>query len=126
MCATQHKNSTRPYESCDMRPQNDKFQVLLHGLPYFCRMLPGVFHDESWDIQFHPTDNVPSLFRLIAELRRTDLLFMWGARVSMGKVLRAAKALHTKRVILYWCGSDTLAAQKEFPMGKLDPWIARQ
>jgi len=89
-------------------------------------MLPEILQDDNWDIQFHPTDNVASLFKLIAELKRTDLLFNWGARISMGKVLRGAKALQTKRIILFWCGSDTLAAQKEFNRDQLDPWVARQ
>lgn len=107
-------------------PQNPKFRVLLHGLPYFCRMLPDILQDDNWDIRFHPTDRISSLIKLTGELKCTDLLFVWGARISKGKVLRAAKAFGTRRIILFWCGSDVLAAQKEFARGMLDPWVANQ
>lgn len=44
----------------------------------------------------------------------------------MGRVLRAARAFDKKKVILFWCGSDVLKAQKDRAQGILNPWIAKQ
>ena len=44
----------------------------------------------------------------------------------MGKVLRAARALNKKKIILFWSGSDVLKAQMERAQGILNPWIAGQ
>jgi glycosyltransferase involved in cell wall biosynthesis len=101
-------------------------RVLLHGLKYFCNKLPGVFQSDGWDIRFHPADSAGSLFSLLRDLQRADLLFVWGARISMGRVLRAARVLNKKKVILFWCGSDVLRAQAERVEGILNPWIAKQ
>ena len=42
----------------------------------------------------------------------------------MGKFLWAAKTLGKKKIVILWCGSDVLMAQKEFAEGKIDSWVA--
>jgi len=101
-------------------------RVLLHGLRYFCNKLPEIFHSEGWDIRFHPVTSAGSLLALVRDLQWSDLLFVWGARISMGRVLRAARTFNKKKVILFWCGSDVLHAQRQRAMGILHPWIANQ
>lgn len=100
--------------------------MLLHGLKYFCEQFPAIVQGEGWEIRHHATDTVPSLLSLLREIRRTDLLYIWGARISMGKVLWAARLLGKKKVVMFWCGSDVLGAQEEFADGKLDRWVAGQ
>jgi hypothetical protein len=101
-------------------------KVLVHGLRYFCKKLPGAFESNGWDIRYHPATSVVSVLALIRDLMRADLLFVWGARISMGRVLRAARTFKKKKVVLFWCGSDVLRAQEEHADGALNPWVAQQ
>jgi len=101
-------------------------KVLLHGLKYFCKKLPEAFQSDGCDIRFHPADSAGSLLALMRDLRRADLLFVWGARISMGRVLLAARVFSKKNVILYWCGSDVLLAQTEHAKGMVSPWLANK
>jgi hypothetical protein len=54
------------------------------------------------------------------------LAYCWGGRLTLGKFLRAARLLHKNKLIMFWCGSDTLEAHKDFQKGRVDPWIAER
>jgi len=97
---------------------------VVHGLPYFCERLPRLFQNEGWDITFHDARSLPSIFALAKDIYFADLLFIWGARISMGKVLRLARCFRKEKIILFWAGSDVLGAKMQFADGKFDPWVA--
>ena len=98
-------------------------RVLLHGLPYFCNKLSAILKDASWDIRHHPRHTPAELLALLTDLARCDLAFTWGGRLSFGKFLRAARILDKKKLVMLWCGSDVLFAQKELADGKTDSWV---
>lgn len=107
-----------------MHPRQQPIRVLVHGLPYFCEGLQRLFQSPGWDIRFHNAKSLPSMLALARDLYRADLLFIWGARISLGKVLRLARYLRKEKVILFWAGSDVLGAQMQFAEGMMDPWVA--
>jgi hypothetical protein len=101
-----------------------KHRVLIHGLPYFCKKLPELIQDENWDIRFHDQLNALGIASLASDLRRCDLAYTWGGRISMGKFLWAARAMGKEKIVILWCGSDVLLAKQELAEGKMDPWVA--
>lgn len=101
-------------------------KVLLHGLEFFCQRLPAAFQCDGWDIRHHSVHAMRSLMPLMRDLRKADLLFLWGARISYGKFLRAARLLNKRKVVMFWAGSDVLGAQVQFAEGKLERWIAEK
>ena len=107
-----HPEETRP------------FRVVVHGLTNFCKRLPPLLRSADWEIQFHDVDTASSLAALANELRRSDLVYTWGGRITLGKFLWAARALRKSKLIMFWCGSDVLFAQEQFAQGKLEPWVA--
>jgi len=108
------------------RDQEKSLRVLVHGLAYFSERLPALLRCKGWEIRYHSVKNLRSLLALAWELYRADLLFVWGARISMGKVLWLARLLRKKKVVMFWSGSDVLGAQMQFAEGKMSPWIASQ
>jgi glycosyltransferase involved in cell wall biosynthesis len=44
----------------------------------------------------------------------------------MGKFLSVARLLRKEKVVMFWCGSDTLGARKEFDAGRVDAWAAER
>jgi len=101
-------------------------RILLHGLPYFCDLFPAILRNDGWEIQHVAPTSLGTMLKLVREIARTDLLYVWGARISMGKVLWAARLLGKKKIVMFWCGSDTLIAQREFAEGKFNKWVAGQ
>ena len=118
----QNRTLDRPHAATSDRTHT----VLVHGLEFFCERLPGAFQTAGWDIRHHSVHRLASIFRLLGDLRRADLIFIWGGRISMGKVLRAARFFDKRKIVLLWSGSDVLGAQFQFAEGKLNPWIAGQ
>lgn len=102
------------------------YRVLLHGLPYFCQKLTGLIGDDQWDVRFHLPHGSVELATMIRDLRRCDLAYTWGGRITMGKFLAMARLLGKKKIVILWCGSDVLFAQREFANGKFDPWVAER
>lgn len=100
-------------------------RVLVHGLPYFAKMLAGLLSGEGWDVRFHPANGVPNLLALARDLLRCDLAYKIGGRIALGKFNRTAKFFGKKKIVMHWCGSDVLLAQREFSANKQDPWVMR-
>jgi hypothetical protein len=111
-----------PGELSGQRP----YRVILHGLEFFCKRLPAAFETEGWEIQYPGIHGLPALWSLMRDLRRADLLFIWGARVSFGKFLSAARLCRKDNIVLFWSGSDVLGAQMQFSEGIMEPWIANK
>jgi len=101
-------------------------KVLLHGLDYFCRRLPRAFQNDGWDICYHSTRSMRSFLPRVRDLRQADLVFLWGARISFGKFLQAARFFDKRKIVFFWAGSDVLGAQTQFAEGIFEPWIAKK
>ena len=100
------------------------YRVLVHGLEFFCERLPAAFETDGWEIRHNSVHSLSSLFALLRDVRRADLLFTWGARISFGKFLHAARLLNKEKVVLFWSGSDVIGARMQFAEGIFEPWIA--
>lgn len=108
----QRQNSRRPY------------RVVVHGLPNFCEKLPGLLGSESWDVRDYSKHLLSDFPAFVNDLRRCDLAYTWGGRITKGKFLWAARLLGKRKIVMLWCGSDVLLAQREFADNKMDPWLA--
>jgi len=101
-------------------------KVLLHGLEFFCKKLPGAFQSDGWEIRHHSVQRLRSFAPLLRDLRAADLVFLWGSRISFGKFLRIARFFDKENVVMFWAGSDVLGAQMQFSQGICEPWIAER
>jgi hypothetical protein len=100
------------------------FRVLLHGLVYFCRKFPSLLASAHWEFRHYDPNRLSELIPAAAYLQRCDLAYSWGGRLTLGKFLSVAKLLQKKKLIMFWCGSDTLEARKDYDAGRCDPWVA--
>lgn len=100
------------------------YRVVVHGLPHFCQKLSGLLQCEGWEVRYHSQQTAAGLLALANDLRRCDLAYTWGGRISMGKFLWAARCLGKEKLVMLWSGSDIFFAQEEFSAGKKEPWIA--
>jgi len=107
-----------------MPDQNIPFRISLHGLVYFCRKLPALLATPGWEFRHFDPHQLSSHVPAALYLRRCDLAYCWGGRLSLGKYLSVAKLFGKKKVIMFWCGSDTLIARKEYDAGRVDAWVA--
>jgi hypothetical protein len=99
------------------------YRVVVHGLQDFCEKLPGLVGNEQWDVR-HCSYSPVGLATLVNDLRRCDLAYTWGGRVTFGKFLWAARYLGKNNIVLLWCGSDVLFAQQQLKTKRIEPWIA--
>jgi hypothetical protein len=102
------------------------YRVVVHGLPHFCQKLSGLLECEGWDVRYHSRQTASGLVLLANDLRRCDLAYTWGGRVSLGKFLGAAKYLGKQKLVMLWSGSDVFFGQEETAAGKMNPWIAKK
>jgi len=100
------------------------YRVLIHGLPYFGRMLGDLLRRGEWDIRHHLGRNPLDLIALVRDLHRCDLVYKIGGRIAGSKFLQAAKFVGKDKIIMHWVGSDVLFAQRYLSRGgKPDPWV---
>ena len=102
------------------------YRVVVHGLTYFCRQLPGLLGSDEWDIRDRSQHSPTELVRLTRDLAGCDLAFSWGGRIDMGRFLWGARLLGARRVVIFWCGSDVLRARAISAQRGVDSWIAQQ
>jgi hypothetical protein len=102
------------------------YRVVVHGLPHFCQKLSGLLQCEGWDVRYHSSRTAAGLVALANDLRRCDLAYSWGGRISMGKFLWATRCLGRTKLVMLWSGSDIFFAQEELSAGRMEPWIARK
>lgn len=89
-------------------------------------MLPELVGNEQWDIRDRATHTPRQLAALVRDLRTCDLVFSWQGRIDLGPFLLGARTLGAKKIVIFWCGSDVLRAQKLFQEGKKDSWVMQQ
>jgi hypothetical protein len=105
-------------------PRHKPFRVLVHGLTQFCQKLPGLLGNEQWEIRDRSRNTPAQLANLVRDFRECDLVFTWAGRIDMGRFLWGARSLRAKKIVIFWCGSDVLRAQKVFSAGEADPWVS--
>lgn len=101
-------------------------RVLIHGLAYFSRQFPELLESDGWAIRHFGTEGSANLAAMTGYLHRCDLAYTWGGRLTMGRFLSAARLLRKKKVVMFWCGSDTLDARQDYEAGRADSWIANK
>lgn len=99
------------------------FRVAVNGLPYFCQKLSQLLNGEEWEVPHRSPSNPVGLAARFVDLARCDLAYSWTGRISMGRFLKAARALGKKKIVMLWSGSDALWAKAEWSGGKTDPWV---
>ena len=107
------------------RTERVKRQVLVHGLPYFGKMMAEYMTGDGWDFRFYPDEGAGNFARMAHDLVWCDIIYQIGGRLSLGKFLALAKFLGKDKIVVEWCGSDVLTAQGELAKGKTDPWVAK-
>lgn len=108
-------------------PRTDNaYRVLLHGLVYFCRKFPALLAAPGWEFRHFDPNLAAELLPAAAYLQRCDLAYAWGGRLTLGKFLSIARILRKKKLITFWCGSDTLSARADYEAGRVDSWIAEK
>jgi hypothetical protein len=100
-------------------------RVLVHGLVYFGQVFADFMTGDGWDFQYFPDHGLGNLLSMTEALRRCDLVYQIGGRVTVGKFLSAAKLLGKDRVVMHWVGSDTLDQKEVALAGKTDPWVLK-
>lgn len=93
---------------------------------YFCRKFPGLLDSLGWEYRHFDPNRLADLLPAIAYLQRCDLAYCWGGRVTPGKFLAAARLLRKEKLVMFWCGSDTLTARADYEAGRVDSWIAER
>src|SRR5208283_483312 len=109
-----------------MAKEDINFRVLLHGLVYFCRKFPGILSSPGWEFRHFDPNRLSELLPATAYLQRCDLAYSWGGRLTLGKFLSVARLLRREKLVMFWCGSDTLEARKDYDSGHVDPWVAER
>jgi glycosyltransferase involved in cell wall biosynthesis len=100
------------------------YLVSVHGLPEFCEKLSRLLTSERWEVPYHSPFTAAGLAARFNDLRKADLIYTWGGRITYGKFTRLARLLGKKKLIMLWCGSDVLFAQQQRAAGiPIEPWI---
>jgi hypothetical protein len=100
------------------------FHVHVHGYALFASQFPELLKADGWRVSNFESKGILSLASKVKDLRRCDLAFTYGGRITMGKFLWIARGLRTRKLVIFWAGTDTLHAKANGGAGKLDPWIA--
>jgi hypothetical protein len=78
---------------------------------------------DGWEFVYYPDSGVANLVAMANALRRCDLVYQIGGRITVGRFLRAARLLRKKRIVMHWVGSDTLEARAVVASGRRDSWV---
>lgn len=108
-------------------PEDRPIRVVVHGLAHFAQRFPSMLQSEGWDIRSYDLRRLSHLMSMTRYLQYCDLVFSWTGRITMGKFLSMSRLLRKEKVVLFWCGSDVLFAQREYDQRKcVEPWIAER
>lgn len=108
-------------------PGDQPIRVLVHGLAHFAQRFPLMLQSDGWDIRSYDLRRLSHLVNMTRYLDRCDLAFSWTGRITMGKFLSMSRLLRKRKVVVFWCGSDVLFAQREHGLHRhVDPWIAEK
>lgn len=97
--------------------------MVLHGLHHFCARYAKLLDGDQWEVPYRAPTNALAIAARFKDLMRADLAYSYTGRIDKGKFLRAAHALGKSRIIMVWCGSDTIFAQAAYAKGLIDPWV---
>jgi Glycosyl transferases group 1 len=98
-------------------------RVLVHGLTYFGQAFSEFMSGDGWEFVYYPDSGLANLVAMGTALRRCDLVYQIGGRVTVGKFLSAARLLRKDRIVMHWVGSDTLEAQSVASSRRCEPWV---
>ncbi len=98
------------------RRRERPYLVSVHGLPTFCEKLSLLLSSERWEVPYRSPFTAAGLAARFNDLRKADLVYTWGGRITYGKFTRLARLLGKKKLIMLWCGSDILFAQQQSMM----------
>jgi hypothetical protein len=98
-------------------------RVLVHGLSYFGEVFSEFMSGDGWEFVYYPDSGAANLVAMANALRRCDLVYQIGGRVTFGKFLSAARLLRKDPIVMHWVGSDTLEAQSAVNSGGCEPWV---
>ncbi|MGA2420461.1 MAG: hypothetical protein ABSG69_10275 [Candidatus Acidiferrum sp.] len=104
---------------------NGKRRLALNGLDHFCRRYSTLLTGDRWEVPYRSPATIAGLAARFADVMRCDLAYSYTGRITMGKFLRVARSLGKTKIIMVWCGSDSIFAQAEYAMGKIDPWVTQ-
>jgi hypothetical protein len=107
-----------------VRKIHKPLRVIVHGLKNFCRRLPPLLQSAGWEIRHHGIEDNTSLCALAHELRRADLVYTWGGRLTLGKFLWTARTLRKESLVMFWSGTDVLYGRDEYERGQMHSWVA--
>ena len=97
--------------------------MVLHGLHHFCARYSKLLDGGRWAVPYRAPTNPLAIAARLKDLMRSDLAYSYTGRINKGKFLRAAHALGKSKIIMVWCGSDTIFAQAAYAKGLIDPWV---
>ena len=100
-------------------------RVLVHGLVYFGDVFAEFMTGDGWNFQYYPDRRLSNLTSMAIALRKCDLVYQIGGRITIGKFLRAAKFFGKERIVMHWVGSDVLEQREALAEGKSDPWVLK-
>jgi hypothetical protein len=92
-------------------------------LTYFGQAFSEFMSGDGWEFVYYPDSGVANLVAMGNALRRCDLVYQIGGRVTIGKFLSAARLLRKNRIVMHWVGSDTLEAQSVVSSSGCEPWV---
>ena len=98
-------------------------RVLVHGLTYFGEVFSKFMSGDGWQFVYYPDRGLSNLMAMGNALRRCDLVYQIGGRVTFGKFLSAARLLRKDRIVMHWVGSDAMEAQTAVNSGRCEPWV---
>lgn len=98
-------------------------RVLVHGLAYFGEVFSEFMSGDGWEFVYYPDNGVANFVAMGNALRRCDLVYQIGGRVTIGKFLRVAKLLRKDQIVMHWVGSDTLEARSAVNSGRCEDWV---
>ena len=103
-----------------------RFRMVLHGLHHFCARYSTLLDGGEWAVPYRAPTNPIAIAARLKDLMSCDLAYSYTGRINKGKFLRAAHALGKSKIIMVWCGSDTIFAQAEYAKGLIDPWVTER
>src|SRR5271155_3629843 len=100
-----------------MPSNNRPIRVVLQGLEYFSSKFQSMLRTDGWEFRHFPRQLSPELLAMAYHLKRSDLTYAWGGSVRVGKFLALSRLAGVKKLVMFWCGSDTLVARGDYEAG---------
>jgi len=109
----------------DISWKRPKRRVLVHGDLHAGKAFASLMDGDGWQFRYYPDSGFQNLAQIARELRRCDIAYQIGGRITAGKFLLAAKVLRKRNIVMHWTGSDVLDEQAKTVPPAPDPWILK-